>query len=324
MTLQTSGQISFNDIANEYGGSTPISMSNYYSGGSNVPSYTEDVNHNIMPASGAIPINEFYGTKKWVPSYQTLGDAGTALVYGSHTVSGGSTGMPGWTWIYNNEIGNLYQVYCSSTYFPMLPSLQNNFGEGTGNSDTSPYYTQSNCPIFVWRTPYSYWTNAMVAIELGLNSFYQSQIKTANRVWYQQTYCGMDNVVQYGIAVIDSRNFNAGAPGSAWNNRSITQYFENYDFGGEWQGHGFIFSPSVSINGTNVTITNTGPGSFTMTGATSRDGGGVIGSLSDYTVSLNDYQLAFLVVYSDLGCAGGANNGARNSMCIQTGHIALS
>lgn len=38
MTLQTSGAISLSQVQSEYGGSNPISMSEYYRGGSYVPS----------------------------------------------------------------------------------------------------------------------------------------------------------------------------------------------------------------------------------------------------------------------------------------------
>jgi hypothetical protein len=38
MALQTTGQISFSQIQTEFGGSNPIQMSEYYKGGTNVPS----------------------------------------------------------------------------------------------------------------------------------------------------------------------------------------------------------------------------------------------------------------------------------------------
>ena len=44
MTLQTSGAISLSQVQSEYGGSNPISMSEYYRNGGNVPnSVTENV-----------------------------------------------------------------------------------------------------------------------------------------------------------------------------------------------------------------------------------------------------------------------------------------
>jgi len=49
MALQTSGPISLNDIQTEFGGSNPISLSEYYGAASGIP------------ASGAISIGDFYG-----------------------------------------------------------------------------------------------------------------------------------------------------------------------------------------------------------------------------------------------------------------------
>ena len=50
MTLQSSGAISLNDIAGEFGGSTPHSLSEYYGADTGVPS------------SGTISFDDFYGT----------------------------------------------------------------------------------------------------------------------------------------------------------------------------------------------------------------------------------------------------------------------
>jgi hypothetical protein len=62
MTLQTSGPISLADIQTEFGGTNPISLSEYYAGGSYVPSDIHGTD-GFIPTSGAIDINKFYGTK---------------------------------------------------------------------------------------------------------------------------------------------------------------------------------------------------------------------------------------------------------------------
>lgn len=51
MPLQTSGPISLLNIQNEFGGSNPISINEYYGVGYPVP----------VPASGAISLSDFYG-----------------------------------------------------------------------------------------------------------------------------------------------------------------------------------------------------------------------------------------------------------------------
>ena len=58
MALQSSGQIKLSEIATEFGGSAPHSMSEYYAGGTNVSSGTGSI-----PSSGEIQLAaDFYGT----------------------------------------------------------------------------------------------------------------------------------------------------------------------------------------------------------------------------------------------------------------------
>jgi len=61
MAIQTSGAITLSDIQTEFGGSNPVSLSEYYAGGSYVPSGTSGTNGSV-PASGAISLSNFYGT----------------------------------------------------------------------------------------------------------------------------------------------------------------------------------------------------------------------------------------------------------------------
>jgi len=49
-------------ISGEFGGSTPHSLSEYYSGGSNVPSGSADSDGNVIPTSSTIKFSDFYGT----------------------------------------------------------------------------------------------------------------------------------------------------------------------------------------------------------------------------------------------------------------------
>lgn len=58
MALPSSGAISLNSLQTEYGGSNPISINEYYRGGSLVPNTTPN---NSIPTSGAINLNNFYG-----------------------------------------------------------------------------------------------------------------------------------------------------------------------------------------------------------------------------------------------------------------------
>lgn len=58
MVLQASGPISLADIAAEFGGAAPHSLSEYYRGGANVPDTAANAG---IPTSGAIKLSDFYG-----------------------------------------------------------------------------------------------------------------------------------------------------------------------------------------------------------------------------------------------------------------------
>jgi len=59
MPIQPSGTIALSDIQTEFGGSNPISLSEYYRGGSYVTS-----NNTSVPTSGTISLSNFYGAVK--------------------------------------------------------------------------------------------------------------------------------------------------------------------------------------------------------------------------------------------------------------------
>ena len=63
MPLQNTGAISASQIQAEFGGTNPVSMSEYYRGGANVP---DDVfcHNNTIPANGGISFANFYDTTK--------------------------------------------------------------------------------------------------------------------------------------------------------------------------------------------------------------------------------------------------------------------
>ncbi len=74
MTLPSSGPISLQDIANEFGGSHPLSMSNYYAGGPHVPSGATGTNGPV-PTSGPLTLTNFYGTTATTPISVAAADA---------------------------------------------------------------------------------------------------------------------------------------------------------------------------------------------------------------------------------------------------------
>ena len=79
MPLPSSGPLSLNDIQGEFGGSNPISLSEYYAGGSFVPAGTTGT-YGAVPSSGAISIRNFYGTTAVTISFTDTGVGDIAVV----------------------------------------------------------------------------------------------------------------------------------------------------------------------------------------------------------------------------------------------------
>ena len=66
MPIPNSGTLTLSMIQAEFGGSNPISLSEYYAGGGRVPAGTSGINGPV-PSSGAISLSSFYGTSAAVP-----------------------------------------------------------------------------------------------------------------------------------------------------------------------------------------------------------------------------------------------------------------
>jgi hypothetical protein len=71
MTIPSSGPLSLTDIQTEFGGSNPISLSEYYAGGANVPSGTTG-DSGPIPSSGTISMGQFYGASNRVAITLTI------------------------------------------------------------------------------------------------------------------------------------------------------------------------------------------------------------------------------------------------------------
>ena len=80
MAIVSSGAVSLSDIATEFGGTQPHSMSEYYSGGSNVPSGTQNASSVTIPTSGQISLaSSFYGSVAEVVLLETTVTSGTRV-----------------------------------------------------------------------------------------------------------------------------------------------------------------------------------------------------------------------------------------------------
>ena len=85
MALPESGPLSLSDIQAEFGGTNPISLSEYYKGGAYV--LNTDYAPNV-PSSGTIKISDFYGARKTTATTLTFNTAGDNLFVVPSTVVG--------------------------------------------------------------------------------------------------------------------------------------------------------------------------------------------------------------------------------------------
>lgn len=81
--LQSSGAISINDLATEFGGSAPHGLDEYYKGGTLVPNISANSG---VPASGQISLDDFYGTASATPlTFTGQGTTAITLTWPSST-----------------------------------------------------------------------------------------------------------------------------------------------------------------------------------------------------------------------------------------------
>jgi len=73
MAIPSSGPLTLSDIQTEFGGSNPISLSEYYAGGSYVPAGTTGT-YGAVPSSGEISIRNFYGTSAFSLAFNNADD----------------------------------------------------------------------------------------------------------------------------------------------------------------------------------------------------------------------------------------------------------
>jgi hypothetical protein len=78
--------ISASSIQTEFGGSNPISLSEYYSGGVNVPSGTANATSVLIPSSGALRFSNFSGAQKIVSVSISLTVGENLDIYNSGSV----------------------------------------------------------------------------------------------------------------------------------------------------------------------------------------------------------------------------------------------
>jgi hypothetical protein len=128
MAIPKTGSISFSDLQAEFGGSNPISLSEYYNAGSYVPSTPNSDQNSNIPTTGKLQISNFLGSSKTASiTYEIIGggggggygkEAGTgsgrggnggasSIVLGATTITSAAGGVGGLNGQYNG-IGHQY------------------------------------------------------------------------------------------------------------------------------------------------------------------------------------------------------------------------
>ena len=122
MTLPSSGPLSLADIQTEFGGSNPISLSEYYAGGAYVPAGTSGTNGPV-PSSGTISISNFYGTSAQYVAFDNVGASDFAIypdnAYAYYEINSDgnvySTGNPVEQWAFPTTAASDFEVYATLT-----------------------------------------------------------------------------------------------------------------------------------------------------------------------------------------------------------------
>ena len=133
MTLPASGPLSLADIQTEFGGSNPISLSEYYAGGLYVPAGTTGT-YGAVPSSGAISIRNFYGTSAATALAMTVTPsviANIRLGAGSLTsdpaTGNASGGAGGYTYAWTYVSGDVFTINTPSS---SVTTFTTSFGLG--------------------------------------------------------------------------------------------------------------------------------------------------------------------------------------------------
>lgn len=195
MVLQTSGPISISDIQAEFGGTNPISISEYYAGGANVPSGAEGINGPI-PSSGEIKFSDFYGAPIVINSFSFIAqESPVGAGDGIHTVS--------------LSINSRYGIWTDP--LPEIPMFGNNGDDKDGNGvqdTTSGIITMPDgfnygCGLFFRPTTTG-------TVTLSLSRWNGSSFDDSLNSWWPNIF---NNIIINGIGmsniVIDASTFTA-------------------------------------------------------------------------------------------------------------------
>lgn len=153
MTIKASGTLALSEIQSEFGGANPISMSEYYRGGSYATAKPATKN-SVIPAAGAISISNFFNTVKYTSGSQSWYNVGqfywTAPAWvDTIYISGAGAGAGGGGVVDTNAIhdygaagGGSSGVMVSSYTYTVTPSAT--YGLYIGAPGGGGYYSGGN------------------------------------------------------------------------------------------------------------------------------------------------------------------------------------
>jgi hypothetical protein len=291
--------ISMSQIQTEFGGSNPISLSEYYRGGANVPSCTADGGRGLIAASGAISMDTFHGTsalKTIVATFTNQGHTGGTPADTQFQLTMNFAAMSP-----NNPSGNFaYSVtiatsnaqindYTSSgnatgnfTYGGTSNLLLNlaipyTAGTITATISKSGYATYTSTLSFSADTSQSYsWVSQPTTLNEGSGSTFTIATSFPNATFRYQVYhnylTGYPNTDSFDLLGTDTFNTNGSGQGSF----TITPYAdlvtegtEDFDLYISYSGNGFprLKSSNIVVNDISTTPTLYGP--YTTSGSVS-------------------------------------------------------
>lgn len=167
MALPASGPLALTDIQTEFGGANPIGMNEYYAGGGLVPPGTSGT-YGAVPSSGALSIQNFYGTSNYIPVY-------IEELFSTYLYTGNNAGFPGQTitnginlasnggmvWVKSRTSASSHELYSSAQGLPLYlrsDSSGQGFNGGLNTFTTTGFQVDNNSNINSGSQNYASWT----------------------------------------------------------------------------------------------------------------------------------------------------------------------
>jgi hypothetical protein len=291
--------ISMSQIQTEFGGSNPISLSEYYRGGANVPSGTSDGGRGLIATSGAISMDTFHGTsalKTIFATFTNQGHTGGTPADTQFSLSMNFAAMSP-----NNPSGNFaYSVtiatsnaqindYTSSgnatgnfTYGGTSNLLLNlaipyTAGTITATISKSGYATYTSTLSFSADTSQSYsWVSQPTTLNEGSGSTFTIATSFPNATFRYQVYhnyiTGYPRTDSFDLVETDTFTTNGSGQGSFTitpYSDLVTEGTEDFDLYISYSGNGFprLKSSNIVVNDISTTPILYGP--YTTSGSVS-------------------------------------------------------